>query len=167
MWQKRVGVKREKSAEQALSSLMALCSRAEHSIGDARRLMSRWGIEQADQQSIIERLIADKFIDDKRYATAFVRDKQRFNGWGERKIAAELARKGVERTIIEDELSKLNEEDIDEQLYSILTTKLRSVKYQTTRQLRDKLMRFALSRGYTMDQCFRAVDRTIDDIDNE
>ena len=41
-----------KSPEQALASLMRLCSRAEKSSGDARRLMARWGAGEVDRDAL-------------------------------------------------------------------------------------------------------------------
>lgn len=141
---------RTKSPEQALSSLMAMCARAERSSGDARRLMTRWGVAPADQERVLQRLIDERFIDDARYAAAFIRDKSRFNGWGEYKISSELSRKGVSREIINDAMESLSNEDLKDQLQKIMERKVRSVKCENSMQLRDKLMRFGLSRGYSM-----------------
>ena len=75
--------RRAKTPEQALSTLMRLCARAEKSTGDARRLMRNWGVADADAEKVLDRLLSDRFIDDTRYAEAFVREKLRLSGWGE------------------------------------------------------------------------------------
>lgn len=165
MWSKKVA--REKTAEQALSSLMALCARGERSSGDAYRLMSQWGITKEDQEAVVQRLIDERFIDNSRYARAFVRDKMEFNGWGERKIATELARKGVSREIIEQELAEIDSDQSSEQLKRILTAKMRSVKYKDRRDLHGKLMRFALSRGYAMNSAYSAVSQIVGGIEED
>ena len=74
-------VKRTKTAEQALISLMRLCSRAERSSGDAKRLMATWEVPLQDRAGVLQRLKAERFIDDERYAMAFVREKVNLNGW--------------------------------------------------------------------------------------
>ena len=68
-------IKREKTAYEALASLMRLCARAERSSGDALRLMQNWGVSKNEQQEVLQRLINERFIDDRRYAEAFVREK--------------------------------------------------------------------------------------------
>ena len=73
-------VPRTKTPEQALAALMRLCARAERSEEDARRLMTRWGIAPADRERVLERLRRDRFIDDARYAEAFVREKINLSG---------------------------------------------------------------------------------------
>ena len=65
---------------------MRLCARAEKSQDDARRLMRGWGLAEREGEQVLARLVRDRFIDDGRYAEAFVRDKLRLSGWGEYKI---------------------------------------------------------------------------------
>ena len=74
--------KRDKTPDEALAALMRLCARAEKSEGDARRLMRGWGVAEKDAEQVLGRLVRDRFIDDSRYAEAFVREKLRLSGWG-------------------------------------------------------------------------------------
>ena len=99
-------IKRDKTPDEALAALMRLCARAERSEEDARRLMTRWGIAPADRERVLERLRRDRFIDDARYAEAFVREKLRLSGWGEYKIRTALQRKGVSKERIDAALSQ-------------------------------------------------------------
>ena len=101
-------VPRTKTPEQALAALMRLCARAERSEEDARRLMTRWGVAPADRERVLERLRRDRFIDDARYAEAFVREKINLSGWGARKIADALHRKRIARETIERALAALD-----------------------------------------------------------
>ncbi|MFR9651080.1 MAG: regulatory protein RecX [Rikenellaceae bacterium] len=167
MWGKRIDKPRTKTAEQALSSLMALCARGERSSGDAYRLMTQWGVDREEQEAVVQRLIEERFIDNSRYAKAFVRDKMAFNGWGERKIAMELSRKGVSREIIERELAEIDSEQSNEQLRRILTAKMGSVKYKDRRDLQGKLIRFAISRGYSTGVVYGVVNQIIGEIEEE
>ena len=68
-------IKRDKTPEQAYAALIRLCARSEKSSGDALRLMQRWGVEPSARQGVLQKLLADRFIHDNRYAEAFVRDK--------------------------------------------------------------------------------------------
>ena len=74
-------IKRDKTPEQAYAALIRLCARSEKSSGDALRLMQRWGVEPSARQGVLQKLLADRFIDDNRYAEAFVRDKIRLSGF--------------------------------------------------------------------------------------
>ena len=90
MEQKVKRVKKDKTPQQALQSLMRLCARSEHSSGDALRLMKRWGVADDEARKVLSRLQSERFIDDARYAEAFVRDKLNLSGWGAYKIKMSL-----------------------------------------------------------------------------
>ena len=72
--------KRAKSAEEALAGLMRYAARAERSSGDALRLMRRWNVPEADRERILHRLCESGFIDDRRFAAAYVREKSSLAG---------------------------------------------------------------------------------------
>lgn len=157
-----------KSAEQALSSLMALCAKAEKSSGDARRLMSRWRVDPSEQERVLERLIDERFIDDQRYASLFTREKSRLNGWGIYKIRAELQRKGIAKEIIDEEIEGLDSDKMQERLVELLTKRRRTTKYTTPYQLRDKLIRYGASLGYNFSMVNDAVSELLKgEIDEE
>ena len=157
-------VKRPKTAEQALASLMRLCARAERSSGDAMRLMATWMVPEADRQGVLQRLIKDRFIDDSRYAEAFVREKSNLSAWGEYKIRTALRRKGIADNIINSALQQMPTEQNLERLTEHLRRKMRTIKYDTTYQLKTKLIRHALSLGFTMDDVLKCVEDVMRDI---
>ena len=160
-------VKRPKTAEQALASLMRLCARAERSSGDAMRLMATWMVPEGDRQGVLLRLIKDRFIDDSRYAEAFVREKSNLSAWGEYKIRATLRRKGIADEIINSALQQMPTEQNIERLTERLKRKMRTIKYDTTYQLKTKLIRHALSLGFTMDDVLKCVEEVMRDINTE
>lgn len=140
--------KRAKSPEEALASLMRLCARAEKCTGDARRLMRGWGLAERDAEEVLAGLVRDRFIDDGRYAEAFVREKLRLSGWGAYKIRAALQRKGIERTTIDRALMQADRTLMARRLDDMLARKARTAKYTTEYELKTKLIRYGLSLGY-------------------
>lgn len=152
---------KKKSAEQALSSLMRLCARAEKSSGDARRLMRGWGVEPPVQESVLRQLISQRFIDDERYAAAFVREKVNLSGWGAYKIRAALVRKGIEERIISAALQDIDSAKSAEQLLQRLQRKMRSTKTTSAYDLKTKLLRYGTSLGYDFESVREAVDGLI------
>ena len=160
-------VKRTKTAEQALASLQRLCARAERSSGDALRLMAGWEVEPAKRQEVLQRLIADRFIDDRRYAEAFVREKTSLSSWGEYKIRTALRRKGIAEDIIARALQQISPSQSAEQLAIRLARKLKTVKYKSKYDLKNKLIRYGLSLGYTMEAVIPQVEELIHDIKTE
>ena len=140
--------KKVKTPEQALAALMRLCARAEKSQEDARRLMRGWGLAERDAEGVLAKLVRDRFIDDGRYAEAFVRDKLRLSGWGEYKIRTALQRKRIDRALIDAALAEADRPAMGERLRRQLERKARTAKYSTQYELKTKLIRYGLSLGY-------------------
>ena len=154
-------VKRTKSPEQALSALMRMAARAERSSGDALRLMRSWGVEPAAQRAVLQKLTDMRFIDDVRYAEAFVRDKLRLSGWGAYKIRAALKAKGIAAGTIDDALAQIDPEAARQRLLDALARKRRTLKAADNRELRNKLMRYGASLGYDFASVAEAVAQTV------
>lgn len=142
--------KPNKTPEQALQSLMNLCARAEKSSGDALRLMRNWGVESTGAQEVLQRLLSERFIDDRRYASAFVREKLNLSGWGAYKIRMTLKTKGVSREIIEEVLAEYDSETINNRLEQYLRKRLSRLS-GTPYEMKVKLIRYGASLGYDYD----------------
>ena len=162
MEQKVTRVKRDKTPQQALQSLMRMCARSERSSGDALRLMKRWGVADDEAKKVLARLQADRFIDDARYAEAFVRDKLNLSGWGAYKIKMSLRAKGVSQGIINEVVAPMiAETDMSERLEEVMRRKLRTLKYGSAYEAKGKLIRFAASRGYDLDDAVECASKIV------
>ena len=147
----QVKVKR-KTVEQALAVLRRHCARMERSEYDVRRSMMRWQMSSDEMEKVVTQLVAERFVDNARYAEAFVRDKLRFSGWGRRKIVNALRVKQISPQIIASLDSMFESEDEGEKLSELLEKKARQVKAKNRYDLRDKLIRFGLYRGFDLDE---------------
>ena len=141
-------VKKPKSAQQALSSLMRLCARAERSSGDAKRLMATWGVAEGEREGVLQQLIKERFIDDERYAEAFVRDKYRFNKWGRIKITQGLRMKGIDSETISNAMEAIDETEYLNILHDLIKAKRKSTRGKNDYEINGKLVRFAIGRGF-------------------
>ncbi|MCD7968994.1 MAG: RecX family transcriptional regulator [Alistipes sp.] len=159
--QKGAGAK-AKTAAQALSALMRLCSRSEKSTGDAIRLMARWGVPDHERASVLKQLTDSRFIDDRRFAESYVRDKVNFSGWGPYKISRGLSAKGIPREIITEVTVSLSSLDGKvNRLYSLLEKKMRRTSYKDVYDLKGKLVRYAASQGYGYEEVLEEVEKII------
>lgn len=151
--------RKTKSAAEALQSLMRLCARGERSTGDAMRLMRTWGVPEVERQAVVDRLVAQRFIDNSRYAELYVREKSRLSGWGARKIAMQLRTKGVEKEVIAEALATIDRDEQGDRLVEKLRRKMRTTKAQSDYEMRGKLLRYALGLGYDYDDANTALDK--------
>ena len=151
--------RKTKNAEQALAALMRYAAKAERSSGDAMRLMRRWEVPENERGKVLARLVEMRFIDDNRYAVAYVREKSRLSGWGVHKIRAGLRAKGIDARIIEEALTQLPDKEAgNERLRELLQRKLKGIKGGTPYEVKGKLLRFGLSRGYDYGDVTDVID---------
>ena len=163
MQQDELRKKKFKTPEQVLAALMRLCARAEKSQEDARRLMRGWGLAERDAEGVLAKLVRDRFIDDARYAGAFVREKLRLSGWGGYKIRTALQRKRIDRALIDAALAEADRSGMDERLRRQLERKARTAKYTTQYELKTKLIRYGLSLGYDYETVVEAASGLVTD----
>ena len=147
--------------EQALARLTALCASAEHCTGEMIDKMTKWEIPEEAQARIMEHLVSNKYVDDERYCRAFVHDKMEYNHWGRRKIEQVLYVKHVDKAIQTKVLDEIPDSDFISILRPLLDQKRRQTRADNDYEMNIKLMRFAASRGFTIDQirqCIEEVD---------
>lgn len=155
--------KRTKTPDQALAALMRLCARAEKSQDDALRLMRGWGLSESDRGQVLARLVRDRFIDDSRYAEAFVREKLRLSGWGAYKIRTALERKRIAREVIDAALAQSDPAQMADRLRQMLARKARTTKHATQYELKTKLIRYGLSLGYDYETVLESAAALVTD----
>ena len=82
------------NASDLWNKSLDLLSRREHSVSELRNKLIRFNPDPNDLKDVIERLITSNFLDDKRFASAFIRSKAE-SGYGPNYISQYLAKKGI------------------------------------------------------------------------
>jgi regulatory protein len=131
-----------------LKKAMALCADREICQADIKRKLSVWGVEKKDIEKIINHLTNEKFIDEKRYAFAFVKDKFRYNKWGKIKLATALKMKNIADETIREALDSIEDDVYREILKNIIANHRRTIKSKNQYDLKGKLLRYGLSKGF-------------------
>ena len=137
--------------KRILDRLRGLCSRREYCYADVlRKAKDALDGDVQAAKEVADELVADRYVDDHRYASAYARDKSAIQGWGEVKIRYMLSAKGVPRDVIDKALQEIDQNKADSRLEKLLHAKLKSLKDDP--QVRLKLFCFALGRGYSYDE---------------
>lgn len=139
---------KEKTEQEAYLQLAAVCAQAEHCEQEMRDKMKRWGVDIEAQNRVVERLTNERYIDNERYARAFVKDKVRYNKWGRRKVQQALWMKRIDEDIQQRVLDEIDDEEYLKVLVPLLKQKRKSIKAVNDYELNQKLVRFALGRGF-------------------
>ena len=138
--------------EEARAKAEAYCSLAEHCRAEVVSKLIQWGTPEESVEEVIRHLEKEKFLDEARYAAAFVRDKYRFNQWGRVKINQALRVKRISLACIGRAMEEIDEEEYLGILTSLLTKKLKSVKASDDFERNGKLIRYAAGHGYEMEE---------------
>ena len=142
--------------EKALDRMRRLCSRREYCVADIRsKLMNALDGDEQKVKSALQILQDEKYVDDLRYATAYVRDKSAIAGWGEVKIRYMLSSKGISRDVINSALEEVDRGKASDRLARLLENKRKMLKDDP--QCRLKLLRFAMGRGYSYDEVNKLI----------
>ena len=146
--------------KKVLERLQRQCARAEYCSSDVYRkaLKALEGDAEAAAR-VMASLTEDRYVDDRRYAAAFAREKSSLQGWGTVKIRFQLRGKGIPDEIISEALGEIDPDKAASKLEKLAADKYRLL--QGDPQCRLKLLKALLSRGYGYDEVEAAVNRIL------
>lgn len=150
-------VSRVLNFEQGLQRAVGLCSQSEHCVADITEKLLRWGVSREDSDRIIDRLIDEKYIDESRYALAYVRDKVRFSHWGRVKIKCMLRMLRISEQDISNAFDSFDEDEYLGVLEGVIESKRKTLPEAESYASRVKLIRFALQRGFEMHEIAKFI----------
>ncbi len=132
----------------ALARLQELCARSEQCSHEILARLHGWGIDGSVAARILALLRRDRYVSDRRYASAFVRDKVVFNRWGRIRIKLALIRKHLDSDIISEALDGIDPDEYRTALIEVLSAKARTLPEIHSYESRSRLLRHAASRGF-------------------
>lgn len=116
-------------------------------------------LSNQDRDIILSSLQEDNFINNLRFASAYARDKASIDGWGEKKISYTLALKRISSSDISLALKEIDVKKADGRLEKLVLNKIRVLKNDP--QLKIKLIKFLISRGYSYDKSKEITEKCI------
>lgn len=146
------------SSEKALEKAKRYCSFQERCILDVENRFRAWNVKKEDWDALIDKLMQQNFLNEKRYIEAFVRGKFLMKKWGKIKIKAELNQKKIYGKEINEVIE--NEIEEDEYLKTIkqLIIKKKSLLNEKEKlKEKEKLYRYLLSKGYEQELIFKFI----------
>ena len=144
--------------EVALGKATALCSQSEHCKAQIWEKFSLWGVSAQDANNIMDYLVKERYIDNKRFARAYCHDKFCYNHWGRIKIRQMLRHLKLNDEEIEEGMTTIPDEDYLQALNDAIQAKDRTLREKDMYQRKAKLVRHLLSRGFETELVIDAVD---------
>ena len=135
--------------DQALNRAAALCSQSERCPVDIYTKAQSWGLTEPEAARLVGYLTSEGFLDEARFARAFVSDKFRFEQWGRVKISYALRTKGIDDGLIDEAIDeKIDPDEYLATCTDLLSKKMRTLDLPLSLADRARLLRFAAQRGF-------------------
>lgn len=144
---RRKGAERLNS-DQVLDKMAKYCAYQERCVKDVTDRLKTFDISQTEKDEILRYLVDNRFVNDERFAQAFVRGKINQSGWGLNKIRFHLLQKGIAKEIVVEALQGTDEDVYRQRLINILKTKARTVKAENDFEKKRKLAAYAIQKGF-------------------
>ena len=141
--------KQETEYQQAMNTAVRMLTRRDHTRYEIRQKLKQRGFSSGAIRVAIEECERLNYIDDDKTARIYIGQLVR-RGFGFRRIAIELKKKGLQGQHIEDILQQ-QQVEIDEREIArrVLQKKLKSFEREADpKKIRDKLYRFLVYRGF-------------------
>ena len=149
-------------AKQAYSKMAQLCSRSEQCSADIRKKIIAFELVSDVVDEIIEKLKAEKFLNDERYIKAYIADKFKINKWGKVKMRHYLRMKRLPEDVIQNGLDEIDEEKYKAVLIKTMKTKAKTVKKKTKFEKMGQVIRFAQTRGFEPEMIHRYINLALE-----
>src|SRR5947209_20487204 len=112
--------------EQAVMKLRQYCAYQERSHSEVKQKLYDLGVWKSEHDAIISSLIEDDYLNEERFAKAFVGGKFRMKDWGRKKIYYGLKEKGVSEYIIKRAMKEIEDEAYTKTLQDLAEKKYTS-----------------------------------------
>ena len=146
------------SFEQALVKMEAWCAYQDRCLFEVQNKLNSWNIDFQTSEKIIEKLILNRFLDEKRFVESYVSGKVRIKRWGRIKIKHHLFQKRVDKKLIEQGLKAIDLEIYWDNLIALATRKSSEIKpSEDPWKAKQKIMTYLVSKGYEQDLIYEAV----------
>ena len=151
------------SPDQVLEKMAKYCAYQERCLKDVSDKLKTFEISEKERKDILNYLIDNRFVDNKRFVKAFVRGKINQSGWGLNKIRFHLMQKGIEKELIDEALQAFDEEVYRQRLVEVLTTKAKTVKAANDFEKKRKLAAFAIQKGFEAPLVWEVLKESFED----
>ena len=142
---------------QAKLKIESYCAYQERAQQEVRDKLYEWGMHEEEVENIIADLIADNFLNEERFAKAFVRGKFNLKGWGMVKIKQHLKAKRISDPLIKIAMREIDLDEYESKLEELIHKKCSSAPNKLSLPEKAKLVRYLQSKGYESNLIFSKI----------
>ena len=146
-----------------LDKMAKYCAYQERCVKDVTDKLKTFELSEKERNEILNYLIDNRFVNNERFAKAFVKGKINQSGWGLNKIRFHLMQKGIEKETIDEALESFDEEAYRQRLVEVLKTKAKTVKAANDFERKRKLAAYAIQKGFEANLVWEVIKEDFGD----
>lgn len=143
--------------KEAVRKAAMFCAYQERTQPEVRDRLKEWGVWGDEAEEVITALIEQNYLNEERFAKSFAGGKFRVKNWGRRKIRQHLQQRGISGYNLDQAMKEIAPDDYRETLVSLLDKKRQNIRDDNPLVVKQKLVRYALSKGYESDLIFSVL----------
>ncbi len=155
--------KPKKTYDKKTAQLKAadFCAYQERSQQEVRDKLYGYGLHYDEVEEVLTNLIVDGFINEERFAKAYIGGKFRMKGWGRRKILQGLKQHKVSEYCVKKGLQEIEPEAYYQTLLKHTRKKYDSLGTSSEYILKGKLTQHLIGKGFEIDLIKEAIEEVL------
>lgn len=134
--------------KSAMAKAESYCAYQERAQQEVRDKLYEWGMHREDTEAIITDLILTNFLNEERFALAYVSGKFNIKKWGKIKIKQGLKLKKIPEKMIIKALKSIDPGDYQQTLLALASKKLSAITEKDTFKRKQKLLTYLMGKGF-------------------
>ena len=140
----------------ALKKILHYCDYQDRCKKEIFTKLDSFELSESDKSFIVEFIQDEGYINDERYCRSYVKSKLNLKKWGINKIKLSLVTKGIDRTIIDEVVSEIDQGSYKEELVNLLKNK--KINESDPYKRKAKLIRYAVGKGYSLSMVMEVLN---------
>lgn len=138
--------------------IAAYCAYQERCQKEVRDKLYEYGLHSYEVENLVTAMILEGFVNEERFARAFVRGKFRMKKWGRVRIIKELKFRVDSDNLVRAALKEIDEQEYWDTLVYLAEKKVGEMKEKDSFKRKMKLYQFLVYKGYESDLVQQAID---------
>ena len=139
----------------ALKKILHYCDYQDRCKKEIFTKLNSFELADDDRNFIVGFLNDEGYINDERYCRSYVKSKLSLKKWGVNKIKLSLITKGIDKEIIDEVLSEIDQDSYKEELVNLLKNK--KINEDDPYKRKAKLIRYAVGKGYSISEVMEVL----------
>tara|TARA_B100000900_G_scaffold177662_1_gene150611 strand:+ start:8096 stop:8572 length:477 start_codon:yes stop_codon:yes gene_type:complete len=151
--------KKSYTVDEALSKIQKYCSYQDRCHKEVEQKLKEMRVISEASNQIIMALIDGDYLNEERFALAFVRGKFKIKKWGRHRLISELKQRNISKYLIDKALKQISDAAYKDTFESLAHKRAASITGVSALKKKKKLADFLLRRGWESSMVYEKVNQ--------